>query len=152
MFLQCGKSFKKRYTFKMHLLTHIQSLGDSRSGLSTFVQALCTFILQYLVFWLYFLSYAPGSSVNSANTLVKTKSCCSTISCPILTTVLSNVTFANTLRQKKSSWYPIWPSNTQVSACESPPAYIFIWSVYLCPCCLCFPQGRNRSPALCVTL
>ncbi|XP_051788788.1 zinc finger protein 335 isoform X1 [Erpetoichthys calabaricus] len=27
---KCGKSFKKRYTFKMHLLTHIQSFGNSR--------------------------------------------------------------------------------------------------------------------------
>ncbi|KAJ8401355.1 hypothetical protein AAFF_G00385860 [Aldrovandia affinis] len=27
---KCGKSFKKRYTFKMHLLTHIQSYGNSR--------------------------------------------------------------------------------------------------------------------------
>ncbi|KAJ8358600.1 hypothetical protein SKAU_G00151250 [Synaphobranchus kaupii] len=27
---KCGKSFKKRYTFKMHLLTHIQSYGSSR--------------------------------------------------------------------------------------------------------------------------
>ncbi len=35
--LQCGKSFKKRYTFKMHLLTHIQSLGDSKSVLKTFI-------------------------------------------------------------------------------------------------------------------
>lgn len=32
-------------------------------------------------------------------------------------TVLSNVTFVNTLRLKKSSWSPIWPSNTQVSVC-----------------------------------
>ncbi|KAM9342684.1 zinc finger protein 335-like isoform 2-T3 [Pholidichthys leucotaenia] len=27
---KCGKSFKKRYTFKMHLLTHIQSLEDNK--------------------------------------------------------------------------------------------------------------------------
>ncbi|KAM8829374.1 zinc finger protein 335 isoform 2-T2 [Synchiropus picturatus] len=27
---KCGKSFKKRYTFKMHLLTHIQTIGDSK--------------------------------------------------------------------------------------------------------------------------
>ncbi|XP_013989857.1 zinc finger protein 335 isoform X2 [Salmo salar] len=27
---KCGKSFKKRYTFKMHLLTHIQSVDNSR--------------------------------------------------------------------------------------------------------------------------
>uniref|UniRef100_A0A8D0H5J8 Zinc finger protein 335 n=1 Tax=Sphenodon punctatus TaxID=8508 RepID=A0A8D0H5J8_SPHPU len=27
---KCGKSFKKRYTFKMHLLTHIQALANRR--------------------------------------------------------------------------------------------------------------------------
>ncbi|XP_057686379.1 zinc finger protein 335 isoform X2 [Corythoichthys intestinalis] len=27
---KCGKSFKKRYTFKMHLMTHLQSVGDSK--------------------------------------------------------------------------------------------------------------------------
>lgn len=48
--LQCGKSFKKRYTFKMHLLTHIQSLGDSKSVLKTFIQPL--FILSVSKTWM----------------------------------------------------------------------------------------------------
>lgn len=70
-----------------------------------------------------FLPHTPGSSVNSVNTLVRTKSCCSTISCPTPTTVLSNVIFVNILHQKKNSWSPTWPSSTQVSLGESPPSY-----------------------------
>lgn len=94
----------------------------------------------------------PGSSVNSVNTLVRTKSCCSTISCRTPTTVLSNVIFVNILHQKKNSWSPTWPSSTQVSLGESPPSYVLIWPVDSCPGCLCCLQGRSRSPALCVTL
>lgn len=99
-----------------------------------------------------FLSHATGSSVNSVNTLVRTKSCCSTISCPTPTTVLSNVIFVNILHQKKNSWSPTWPSNTQVSLGEGPPSYVLTWPVDSCPGCLCCLQGRSRSPALCVIL
>lgn len=95
---------------------------------------------------LYFLSYAPGSSVNSANILVKTKSCCSTISCPILTTVLSNVTFVNTLRLKKSSWSPIWPSNTQVSARKPSSIHIYLNCVFMS---MLFVLSSGEKPFSC---
>ncbi|XP_059906579.1 zinc finger protein 335 isoform X3 [Gadus macrocephalus] len=40
---KCGKSFKKRYTFKMHLLTHIQSLGDSQLSCGRFKCEYCDY-------------------------------------------------------------------------------------------------------------
>lgn len=130
---QCGKSFKKRYTFKVHLLTHIQSLGDSKSVLKkTFtlmynndlctVSHFCCLILRY-----------SGSSVSFVTTLVTTRSYCSTINCPTPTTGPSSVTTANTPPLKRSSWSHILPSNTQVSKVE------LFYSVLSC-CCYILPE------------
>lgn len=96
--------------------------------------------------------------MNSVITLVITRSCCSTISCPTQMTGPSNVTSVNTPHLKKTSWSPIWPSNTQVSVEEGPPPCLSKLSMYSCFCHVCTPfstmcplQGRNRSPAICAT-
>lgn len=64
--------------------------------------------------------------MNFAITLVTTRSCCSTISCPTQTTGPSSVTSVNTPLLKRSFWSHIWPSNTQVGVTERlPSCYIF---------------------------
>lgn len=74
--------------------------------------------------------------MNFAITLVTTRSCCSTISCPTQMTGLSNVTTVNTPHLKKTSWSPIWPSNTQVSVEEGPPPCLSMLSMFMFLSCM----------------
>lgn len=103
-----------------------------------------------------------GSSVNFAITLATTRSCCSTISCPTLTTGPSSVTTVNTPLLKRSSSSPIWPSNTQVSVAErlsQSNLFVTVYNVHLmnvkhyknAESWMCVLQERSLSPAKCVT-
>ncbi|NXY66024.1 ZN335 protein, partial [Callaeas wilsoni] len=49
---KCGKSFKKRYTFKMHLLTHIQAIANRRYELGVPRHSLCRSPLSRCDRWL----------------------------------------------------------------------------------------------------
>lgn len=100
--------------------------------------------------------YVPGSSVSFVITRVTTRSCCSTISCLTQMTGPSSVTSVNTPRLKKSSWSPIWPSNTQVRVAEH--AFMFMPCEEYCTkpadnmlSWMCPLQERSLSLAICVT-